>query len=184
MVFADSLVDDNNAFDLDRNNVKNIFDQLSQVSERSECLLRVVQVREGVTLARTLLSLDTKYGEKNKISHLILSGHGSNNSILLGNHGVKELKSQEINTELAHRIFEVLDPKAKIVLDSCSTGFENGLAKKLADESKRTVISAAYPTETVEYEVLVSDGKIDLNAKFYGEKDTTPRINVTKVFYN
>ncbi|MBF0209188.1 MAG: hypothetical protein HQK53_20200, partial [Oligoflexia bacterium] len=96
------------------------------------------QERNG-KLARRLKDLDDKYGEKNKISYIVVAGHGNKNSVRLGNgsvwknnqfyYGDEDLMTiKDLQKKSAIKIKNYYTVNCPIAFLSCSTGVDDGIA--------------------------------------------------------
>jgi len=139
------LHDDNGAFFAHKEIFKKMFQQTQGVYN-----IRVTEAASKLDVARSLVRLDTLYGDTQKISFAILGGHGSRNSIQLGEKthsgklSVEDLKQSHIKTKRNEksgiertRKFFINQPP--IVLVSCHTGEKEGPAEHLSRTHNTTI---------------------------------------------
>ncbi|NTW30619.1 MAG: hypothetical protein HGA33_05030 [Candidatus Moranbacteria bacterium] len=145
---------------------------------------RIVEVGSKTEFAKRLLSLDKRYGSNGeKISFMVLGGHGSSESITFGDRiapppidGVYEdweLRRGKITTSdltegkgIESALRRLLRSDAPIVLISCSTGKEGGIAEQASRKApEREMIGPDRP---------VSVRKIDVEFTEVGTPILTP----------
>ncbi len=120
---------------------------------------RIYEVGSKFDLARAFL--DSKKRSARKISFVLLGGHGTSNSIQLGdidkklNTGTKIdpknakniIEQQDFSGKGVGRIGDLLADNCEVVLMSCSTGTENGIARRISETYPGTrVIAPNKPT--------------------------------------
>ncbi len=82
------------------------------------------------SLAKALLSLDKRYGESNKISFMVLGGHGLPGSVTLGFR--KALEQHKLEGAARRNVKGLFEENPSIMLFACSTGHEQGIARELS----------------------------------------------------
>lgn len=140
------LTDDNAAFFGHKEIFKKTFQQTQGIYN-----MRIVEANSKLDVARSLVRLDTLYGDTQKISFTILGGHGSKDKIQLGNNipsqviSVEDLKESQQKIKEGKksgisRVKKFFISHAPIVLVSCHTGKEGGPAEHLSQtyETKTT----------------------------------------------
>ena len=150
--------DHNGAFKNMKSGISNISGEI-----KGKHLLRIFEASGKIDIARILLECNGKYGSNNKISFLVLEGHGQLNEIDLGSHlldnsAKKEqrlISMSDFEGEGAKRIKEFFVKNPTIVLDSCDTGGEKGIGRK---------ISSSYGAKVTAPEISV--GALDIHAKY------------------
>jgi hypothetical protein len=80
-----------------------------------------------------------RYGEKNKITYLILGAHGWERSI-------GDIAYFDLDGKGALRVKDFFVDNPEIILVSCSTGAEKGMAQKLSENYNATVHAPSIPT--------------------------------------
>lgn len=161
-----------------------------------EFLLRVAECEGKMDIARMLLKLDKTYGgvNGNKISLLILGGHGSENTIWFGapssyadNDEKYVLHTRDLEGHGVRRAGGFFTENPTIILASCSTGTEGGIAQELSKTYNAKVIAPKIPTNVKSYHASKNRGqeKFRFHAQYYdknaknlylgGKPDTTIR---------
>ncbi len=132
----------NGAFYLNKYTLGDLPDQL-----RGKFALRVFECESKQDIARVLISIDKKYGSKQKISLAIIGGHGQHNSILFGG---KEERHKLTTTDLsgggATKSVRFFTESPTFILASCSTGADKGIGQELSNKFKAKLIAPKIPT--------------------------------------
>ncbi len=144
-------------------------------------LLRIFECGSRKDVGRILNDLDTQYGDTHKISFAIIGGHGTKDSIQLGEFREhSEGKRGNLNNELTpddlqgsrvHEIGGFFEPGATIILESCSTGQEEGIGQKLSQKFGLKVIAPREPVGLVIITPYIrgADGKLNFTVDYgYG----------------
>ena len=145
-------------------------------------------------MARKFISLDNKFGNKNKISFVVLGGHGSKNSISLGAedprfYNFDKTKSKKVifNFESNNKSFKkanekFLNKNAEILFLSCSTGQEGGIAENFSESFGKKISAPKIPVSKLNINVdfdnqnglhleAVYNEDESLTAKYLGKKE-------------
>jgi hypothetical protein len=144
--------DHNGAF---YNDVQKFRDLLEQL--KGEFLLRVVECESKIDIARALIKFDKKYnlpgGKGQKISLLIIGGHGTEKSIQFGDKSdeMHRLVSSDLGGRGLHKTGKFFEDNPTIILESCSTGANRGIAQELSDIFDAKVIAPEVPTTVMSY---------------------------------
>jgi hypothetical protein len=154
--------------------------------------IRIVEAGSKFELGKRMLSLDRRYGQKQKISFAVVNGHGVPNQVRLGaklwywqmgqeiefNHDDPQPrdvldKSDFLGTGF-RRGKEMFKLHPTIVLFSCSTGAPEGVAKELARAYEADVIAPSTPASLEKMHAIVEDGEVrfDIKLKLNGEGGT------------
>jgi hypothetical protein len=135
---------------------------------KGEFLLRVAECEGKMDIARMLLKFDKTYGgaNGNKISLLILGGHGTENSIRFGNSDFRGsddekhvLHTKDLEGKGVRKTGNFFDEKPTIILASCSTGAEGGIAQELSKVFNAKVIAPKIPTNVKSYHASKNRGQ-------------------------
>lgn len=110
--------------------------------------IRVVEAASGTDLYRKLITLRKNYDEK--IAFLVLAGHGEKNAMdfggLLNNSEHTSLHTHDVESSGAmDQIRDMLVPDPSVVLFSCSTGTEGGIAQELSKQLRAHVEAPREP---------------------------------------
>jgi len=139
--------------------------------------LRVLEVDSIIDAARKFIWLNKKYGDKHKISFMILGGHGAEHTIQFGedNQLVNSTKLHQENLK-GRGVQKILGKKffkedAPIVLISCSTGKEGGIAQNISKIRKAEVHAPSNETNISSIEANVSEGRVSFDLDWFGEPE-------------
>lgn len=140
---------------------------------------RIVEVGGKRDLARFLIKFDRTYGRTQKLEYALMAGHGGEDwdeshnessgrgsAIKLGS-GRKEFTNNDIIRLKSESMAKFFKPQATIVLFSCSTGADTGIASLFSEKSGLKVIappddtginhiSATQDGETIDFDVEYS----------------------------
>lgn len=156
--------DYNSAF-MDVKVFQELLDQL-----KGEFLLRVAECESKQDIARTFLKFDKKYNIPNgqRISLLILGGHGQERSIRFGGDGERHrLIITDLTGKGVQKTGGFFSENPTIILASCSTGAEGGIGQQLSSVFKANVIAPKVPTNIVGYDVAKGpEGKFAFKARY------------------
>ncbi len=145
--------------------------ELQRLSEQLKGMgfcLRIAECGNFVGLGRRLLSYEQKYGTSHKISFMLLAGHGTKDTISLGHSGLRTgvLNKADISNETARKLKACFVEKASIILVSCSTGAEGGIADKLS-EFASTVFAPTADTHLKSIDISELSGSLDFIVEYY-----------------
>lgn len=131
-------------------------------------LIRIYECGSKKDIAKALIDLDAAYGQSHKISFAIIGGHGSKDSINFGFGSSKRnsLYSSDLHRSRVQKTGDFFEPDATIVLVSCSTGENEGIAQTLTEKMGMKVIAPNVPTNIVRITPKFKDGKIDFDAEY------------------
>lgn len=146
--------DENNAFDQDYDVLRKLYD-----GTKGKHINRIFEINTRTDFARALVTLDLKYDTK--IDYMIFAAHGSKDRIDFGHafrQGYLSTKSLEDSKSL-DRVKRMFSPNPQIVLFSCHTGKENGIAQVVSDKLNATVIAPTIATNPTDIKVNYENGK-------------------------
>src|SRR3989344_5329498 len=141
--------------------------------------VKVIEVGDKIELARRLMELDQRFGERaGKIAFAVIGGHGTQNSIQLGagdTAGKQYIITPDVWKPRTRRAQSLLRDHAPMVLVSCSTGLGGmGIGKALSTVFRTKVIAPETDTHLTElHPILKPDGSPDLRARYDGNVTTT-----------
>lgn len=160
--------DHNDAFDRDLDLLFSLYEQM-----RGEYLVRFFECGNGQDVYRSLSGLNSKYGDENKISFMILGGHGGVNSIQLGDEHVSSgsftsiEKDMITNSSGLSRVRDYFTPSPQVVLFSCSTGVKGGIAEELSKKLGARVVAPKVPTSPKSIRFIEDiEGQITFDVKY------------------
>ncbi len=129
---------------------------------------RIVEVKSRIEIARKLIELNRKYGERQKIAFAFIGGHGTKDYITLGG-GRRHtmLHREDLMGQGAQRAGSFFDSHPTIVLDSCSTGTEGGIGQELSRVFGAKIIAPDFRSYGFKnIEPILSDEGIDFNVEY------------------
>ncbi len=130
--------------------------------------MRVVEASDSIDLVRQLSRLHKLYGQKQKFSFMIIRGHGTPESIVLSDslsQTMKGLGSISLGNRLAAAEKWFVD-RPLIVLQSCSTGVDDGIAQKISTEIHAMVIAPDEDGGLKKYTVGYKDGHLRIRPEY------------------
>lgn len=131
--------------------------------------LRILEGETKIDVVRKLLSLNQMYAEQDgghKIAFAIICGHGKKDAIHFGGDDEKHfLKVSDLSGKGAARTSSFFEEHPTVVLSSCSTGMEGGVAEELSRALQATVIAPDGVTST---ESIVFDKVNGFSVKYRG----------------
>lgn len=141
--------DYNGAFDHIGNSLYNVF-----LDTKEKHLMRIYEASSKYDVARIFLECDKKYGEQNKVSYLILGGHGQRELLDLGSHVAPHVGKSNKNYIFKHdflgkgvkKVEKFFVEKPTIALISCSTGADKGLIDNFSTVYNAEVVAPKIPT--------------------------------------
>lgn len=162
---------------------KKVFQELFTQLKEKGYGLRVFEVGSMYDVARSLIKADKRYGESHKISFVIVGGHGSWQSIRFGSDSepfnifnIDEhletsrdyllLKQRDLKGSGVQRSIEFFEPNPTIILSSCTTGANRGIAQEIS-RLGATVIGPDKPTSIKNIKVARGeDGKLNFGVDY------------------
>lgn len=145
--------DHNQAFDMDTQVIKSLFEQ----SKKSGIGLRVMEFDSKYELMKNLAQFNSNYGKENKISYILLGAHGQEESFQTTY--TEEVHKNDFNGTGVQKIKDFLVDKPEIILASCSTGAPNGIAQKISEMYGATVYAPDKPTNVDTITMKLEDSK-------------------------
>ncbi|MBP6854726.1 MAG: hypothetical protein KBD26_00335 [Candidatus Pacebacteria bacterium] len=141
--------DYNGAFNHIGNSLYNVF-----LDTKNKHLMRIYEASSKYDVARIFLECDKKYGEQNKVSYLILGGHGQRELLNLGSHVAPHVGKSNKNYIFKHdflgkgvkKVEKFFVEKPTIALISCSTGADKGLIDNFSRTYNAEVVAPKIPT--------------------------------------
>lgn len=170
-ILLNPVSDHNGAFSDQSKDYQMVNDLTDQLSQKGY-LLRIIEAETKTEIARHLIKMHRLYGDRHKIYFILIGGHGSENSIEFGGTDPKQiLKLPELeDIFLGKRIQKatnLFEDNFKIVLLSCSTRREGGIAQKISNITGAKVIAPNSTASIEKIDVLEDDEKrIDFDVKF------------------
>lgn len=138
---------------------------------KGESLIRIVEIGEKTNLVRSLIKLNRRYGpngrDGHKISFAILSGHGSEKAIQTDSSSTLTVDDL-IQFNRWEEIQNFFAEDAVVIIPSCFTGVENGLAEHITKKLQRKTIAPDNECSINNFEVQKVDGKLVFDVNFQG----------------
>ena len=127
--------DDYNGAFYDNRRIYN--DLINQLENRF--LVRAAEGESKIDIVKMLNRLNNKYGGEHKISFAIVGGHGTKDSIQFGGDDKKHvLRTEDLKERISGRKKNraerggYFEEGATLILNSCSTGYEEGIGQELS----------------------------------------------------
>lgn len=144
---------------------------------RDTSLIRITETGGRFSLIRDLVKLDKRYGEKQKISFAIFSGHGNKEVFALGD---SSQDGQSAYVDISDvqkaswlgRLRAFFTPQATLILDSCLTGQKQGFAQEVARKLKMEVLANDTAGGINEIRVVEKDGCLKFKVIFNSDRPT------------
>jgi hypothetical protein len=161
--------DHNNAFDQDYQVFEKLHEQL-----KGKYLIRVFECTTRADVGRAFLSMDKKHGKDNKISFAILGGHGIGDSMVFGideqRQGRGWFHLSMVKKPAVKKMRKFFTKHPTIILASCATGQELGLAHSISEEfPEARVIGPEKPTGVNSITAQFEGDEVILDAKYWKE---------------
>ncbi len=167
--------DHNGAFDHNKDQFSSLYNQLSP----HDFGIRIFEVDGRVSIVKALVSLNKQYGEKNKISFVIIGGHGTENTISFGDWEEQRVTLSAESVRNSVGILKLKDffvEKPTLIAISCSTGVPEGIVNEFSRKVPDAVcigpkIPANWKDVTVQFD---SDNQPQFTIEYYkdGEGST------------
>ncbi len=144
-----------------------VYDKLNRSLEEQDqpWLMRVIEVDNKREMARRVVEFIKKYGPA---KFGIIGGHGTTKTIRLGEgSGMYVLHADDLEGSGIQRGGKKLfEEGATIILNSCTTGAEEGIAEKMSETFGLTIIAPDRPTATTSIDIEIHGDKVRLSAKY------------------
>ncbi len=140
-------------------------DLFSQIKDQYG--LRIIEAKSRTEIARNLIKLNRRYGANHKISFAFIGGHGSKNSITLGNEeDDSRILIEDFLGRGVKRLGNFFEPNPTIVLNSCSTGKMGGIGQRMSETYDTKIIAPNIPASLKKINAIISNGNIDFDIKY------------------
>jgi hypothetical protein len=141
-VFFQAVMDWNGSFS-QSNQSEDIRDKV----EENSFIMRVIEANGKIDLAKRLLSLRDKYNQKIKFMYMHV--HGNTDVIGFGDRegSNRKLLQEDLKGKGIQRVKELFENNAELILSSCLTGVQGGLAEEMSNVYNVKVIASDKPTE-------------------------------------
>ena len=129
--------------------------------------LRVVEGDSKIDIVKMLHRLDRKYGKSHKIQFAIIGGHGAPDCIQFGGSEAKHrLKISDLIDKRAKNKSRYFEKNPTIILNSCETGFREGMGQKLSKILNARVIGPDVKTNLKEIKVKFVGDKAEFAVEY------------------
>jgi len=152
--------------------------------------IRIFECGSELDLAKKLVKANQRFNpdnrEEKKIAFLIIGGHGTPVSIAFGDSNtIGDLKLEHLKHERAEKLItkvkNTLQKDSSVILNSCSTGKEQGIGQELSSKLETYVSGPNIPGAISKIDVELKNGKLKLTPTysvegrhyFQGEVKTT-----------
>ena len=154
--------DPDGAFNIDHHRWQKLYEEL-----QPEYALRVMEWDTTEELIGRVRVLRRRFGRKNKIRFGFVGGHGERDRITGGGKEPHRQISQEnIRHPITKLIRDYFADDATIILHSCLTGEEGGIAEELRDQANITVIAPAAATHMHDIVLTKKDNTFKFKIEF------------------
>ncbi len=152
--------------------------ELSTKAELNGHALKIIEVRNTVDAAKKIIALTEKLNRK--ISFMFVNAHGNTDVIALGefNNFRRELNAKDIAKPGMQRFFQYFEKGATLVLSSCLTGSEKGIAEEISKTSGLTVIASqqiTYGMKRLEVKKN-NNNELEFDVSFYTDKKKGSKV--------
>lgn len=134
--------------------------------------LRAIECESKLEIAKLLIKMNKKYNIPGgqKISLLVLGGHGKKDKIIFGHEGpLQEINITDLQGMGIKKIGGFFEKTAKMVLISCKTGQKNGIGSEIEKQTGIPTIAPA--TDITDFYLTAfkdkKTGNYEFNAKMY-----------------
>jgi hypothetical protein len=149
---------------------------------RDHFYTRAIEAKNKIELGKNLLKLKSLYGDAQKIQFVFLQAHGEPDGFMLGNYGLfSHIGEISLTTQIGNNTRQLFTEKPVIVLASCSTGAENGIAQKLSRDLYATVIGPEEQSELTEMIVVNTPAGIKMVPAFAKTKSDRREDMLTRI---
>jgi|GEM_PF-2324234 len=155
--------DHNQSFDQKEAVIQSIFEQTKEHGLH----IRISEFNSRYSLMKRFASLNSKYGDKNKISYLMLGAHGYKDGF--STNFSTEVNSSDIQGKGVARIKEYLIEDPEILMVSCSTGQEGGIAQEISKAYSAKVHAPTEDTSVTSVKVSLQEGKPTFKVVYRGD---------------
>lgn len=134
--------------------------------------LKIVEARDKLSVIRRLMYLDKKFGNKNKISFVVVNGHGERTRVDLGKGSDGSMAVDDLSSKSAEVIKMVYDSKVIFLFNSCTTGHkQGGLARRYSIYTGRQSVGPDRPSgETQIHLKKKLNGELYFDVEYGGHK--------------
>ena len=175
-IFLYARGDHNGAFSQDLGVNKKLWEDV-----RDKYTIRISEANSMFEIGRRLVSSNIRYGDTHKISFAVVAGHGTKDNIAFGDGALTQmglssegvLSKKHFKGKGIRRIKDFFDPNPEIILFSCSTGKEKGIAQEISNVFSANVTAPNMPAYPIDIRASFDENnKIHINATF---KDDSQR---------
>jgi len=151
---------------------------LSSKAQLNDYALKIIEVDNTVDAAKKIINLTKKLNKK--VSFMFVNAHGDAESMSLGkfNSFRSDLNIDDISKPGTKKFFQYFEEGATLVLSSCLTGSEKGIAEEIAKTSGMTVIASGQFTRGInklEIEKYKNNG-LKFDVTFYTDKKNKSNV--------
>lgn len=141
---------------------------------KGKFLLRIVEAGGRLSVIKNLLKLNKRYGLSQKIQFAIVTGHGEKDRIIFGTRSDQDLRIEDLDGRSASKSGEIFVEHPIIILESCTTGAEGGIAQRLSKAMQAEVIAPDRPGFLDAISFNQEGEKAMLDAEFRSTSFSTP----------
>jgi hypothetical protein len=158
----------NTAFD----DNQQVFSDFVSTAGKNNARVRVVEARGRLSVAKRIKEMNGRYGDEQKISFIVLSGHGEPGSVQLGeyipNNNDFQIRSEDLSGKGATKMKNFYVDGMPMVFISCSTGVSGGVAQQYSVYTGGETYGPEIPTNISKIHLVRDEkGKLTFeNVKF------------------
>jgi len=185
-LFFQAVMDWNGSF-----SQSNQSEEIREKVEENSFILRVIEAKGKIDLAKRLLFLRNRYNQKIKFMYMHV--HGNTDVIGLGDREGSDRKflKEDLMGKGVQRVRELFVSNAELILSSCLTGVKGGLAEDMSNVYNVKVIASDKPTEgepkSVDIKKNSAGDNLEFNLVFNTFDQDDKNIDTTKkgtIIYN
>lgn len=154
---------------------KNALQDLSTSSEQLGVNVRVFECEGRIDMVKKLVRLERAYGEKQKIKFALIGGHGDKSSLQFAPDSamIKEInKGNIIHSKALPELRSFFDPQATVILNSCSTGTDDGIGQTLSKLAHIRVIAPDFNCGLKKLALVQEGNNLNFEVEYSGSAYT------------
>ncbi len=122
-------------------------EEIGEKVEANSFTMRIIEANGKIDLAKRLLFLRDKYNQKIKFMYMHVHGNTDVIGFGDGKDNNRMLTQEDLKGKGVQRVKELFENNSEIILSSCLTGVEGGIAEEMRNVYNVKVIASDKPTE-------------------------------------
>ena len=143
--------DHNQSFDMRSGVIDSVFKQTIS----NGLGMRIAEFDSRYDLFKKLISLDSRYGTRNKIQYIFLGAHGTED--VFQTTYTESVSKEDFEGKGVKKVKNFFAENPEIIMASCSTGVEGGIAQKISETYEAVVHAPTKPTNVKDITVSFED---------------------------